>query len=96
MRGRNTHNVGDIIRKLMENPKLSNKLAELDILAIWDDIIGENLIKYIIYRKIYKDILYVKLKSSPMRNELSYKKTEILQQINDRFGRPFIKDIVLK
>ena len=96
MRGKNTHNVGDIIRKLMKNPKLSVKLDELDALAIWDDIMGEALIKYIIDRKIYKDIMYVKLKSAPMRNELSYKKTELLQQINKRLGKPFLKDIVLK
>ena len=96
MRSKNTHNVGDIIRKLMKNPKLSVKLDELDSLAIWDDLMGEALIKYIINRKINKSVLYVKLKSAPMRNELSYKKTELLQQINKRLGKPFLKDIVLK
>ena len=96
MRGKNTHNVGDIIRKLMKNPKLSKKLDELDALAIWDDIIGQTLIKYIINKKIYKGILHVKLKSAPMRNELSYKKTEILQKINKRLGKKFLKDIILK
>ena len=96
MRGKNTHNVGDIIKKLMKNPKLSVKLDELDALAIWDEIMGEALLKYIIDRKIYKGILYAKLKSAPMRNELSYKKTEILQQINKRLGKLFLSDIVLK
>ena len=96
MRSKNTHNVGDIIRKLMKNPKLSDKLDELDALAIWDEIMGDALIKYINSRKIYKGILHVKLKSAPMRNELSYKKTELLQQINKRLGKPFLKDIILK
>lgn len=96
MRSKSTHNIGDVIRKLMKNPKLSIKLDELDVLAIWDEIIGENLIKYIVERKVSKSILYIKLKSAPMRNELSYKKTEILQQINSRLGKRFLKDIVLK
>ena len=96
MRGKNTHNVGDIIRKLMKNPKLAGKLDELDALSIWDDLMGEALMKYITDRKIYKSTLYVKLKSAPMRNELSYKKTALLQQINNRLGNPFLKDIVLK
>ncbi|MBT3621513.1 MAG: DUF721 domain-containing protein [Flavobacteriales bacterium] len=96
MRGKHTHNVGDIIRKLMKNPKLSEKLDELDALAIWDDLIGEALTKYVVDQKIYKGTLYVKLKSAPMRNELSYKKTELKQQINKRLGKPFLKDIVLK
>ena len=96
MRGKNTHNVGDIIRKLMKNPKLEGKLDELDALAIWDDLIGDALMKYIVSQKIYKGILHVKLKSAPMRNELSYKKTELKQQINKRLGKPFLKDIILK
>jgi hypothetical protein len=96
MRGKNTHNVGDIIRKLMKNPKLEGKLDELDALAIWDDLIGDALIKYIVSQKIYKGILHVKLKSAPMRNELSYKKTELKEQINKRLGKPFLKDIILK
>jgi len=96
MRGKNTHNVGDIIRKLMKNPKLEGKLDELDALAIWDDLIGDALMKYIVSQKIYKGILHVKLKSAPMRNELSYKKTELKQQINKQLGKPFLKDIILK
>jgi len=96
MRAKNTHNVGDIIRKLMKNPKLEGKLDELDALAIWGDLIGDALMKYIVSQKIYKGILHVKLKSAPMRNELSYKKTELKQQINKRLGKPFLKDIILK
>ena len=96
MRGKNTHNVGDIIRKLMKNPKLEGKFDELDALAIWDDLIGDALMKYIVSQKIYKGILHVKLKSAPMRNELSYKKTELKQQINKQLGKPFLKDIILK
>ena len=96
MREKNTHNIGEVIRKLMKNPKLEEKLNELDALAIWDNLIGDALIKYVIKQKIYKGVLHVKLKSSPMRNELSYKKTELKQQINKQLGKPFIKDIILK
>tara|TARA_B100001142_G_scaffold75040_1_gene75714 strand:- start:1167 stop:1457 length:291 start_codon:yes stop_codon:yes gene_type:complete len=96
MRGNNTYNVGEIIKKLMKNPKLANKLDELDALSIWDDIIGEALKKYIINQKIIKDKLYIKLSSAPMRNELSYKKTELQSRINKQLGKNFIKEIILQ
>ena len=96
MRGNNTYNVGNIIRKLMKNPKLANRLDKLDALSVWDEIIGEPLKKYIIDQKIIKDKLYVKLNSAPMRNELSYKKTELKDQINKQLGKKFIKEIVLQ
>ena len=34
------------------------------------------------------------LKSSTLRNEFSYKKTEIINQINSRLGKKIIVDII--
>ena len=96
MTRKNTYNVGDIIRKLMKNPKLADKLDKLDALQIWNEIIGEGLKQYVIDQSLYKDVLYVKLKSSVVRNELSYKKTEIKDQINKRLGKVIVKEIILK
>ncbi len=55
-----THNrkIGDIIRKLMSNPKLAGKLDKLDALQIWEELIGKQLCKYITDQKIYKGTLY--------------------------------------
>ena len=96
MRGNNNRKVGDIIRKLMKNPKLSEKLDMLNALDAWEEIIGAPISKYITDQKIYKGILYVKLKSAVVRNELSYKKSDFISQINQKVGKKLITDIVLK
>ena len=95
MRG-NNRVIGDIIRKLMKNPKLAGKLDELDALQAWDEIIGKQICKYVADQKIYKGTLYVKLKSAVVRNELSYKKSELISQINNRLGKKLLTNIVLK
>ena len=92
----NTYNVGDVIRKLMKNPKLADKLEKLDVLQIWDEIIGGALRQYVVDQTLNKDILYVKLKSSVVRNELSYRKTDIINQINKRLGKKVVNEIILK
>tara|TARA_B110000467_G_scaffold93970_1_gene84891 strand:+ start:1384 stop:1674 length:291 start_codon:yes stop_codon:yes gene_type:complete len=96
MRGNNNRVIGDIIRKLMKNPKLAGKLDELDALQAWDEIIGKQICKYVADQKIYKGTLYVKLKSAVVRNELSYKKSELISQINNRLGKKLLTNIVLK
>ena len=96
MRGNNNLKVGDIIRKLMKNPKLAEKLDMLNALDAWEEIIGAPISKYITDQKIYKGILYVKLKSAVVRNELSYKKSDFISQINQKVGKKLITDIVLK
>ncbi len=96
MRGNNNRVIGDIIRKLMKNPKLAGKLDELDALQAWDEIIGKQICKYVADQKIYKGTLYVKLKSAVVRNELSYKKSELISQINNRLAKKLLTNIVLK
>jgi hypothetical protein len=96
MRGNNNRKVGDIIRKLMKNPKLAEKLDKLNALDAWEEIIGAPISKYITDQKIFKGILYVKLKSAVVRNELSYKKSDFITQINQKVGKKLITDIVLK
>jgi len=96
MRGNNNRKVGEIIRKLMNNPNLAEKLDKLDALEAWEKIIGMQLCKYITEQKIYKGILYVKLKSAVVRNELNYKKSDFISQINKKIGKELITDIVLK
>jgi len=96
MRGNNNRVIGDIIRELMKNPKLAGKLDELDALQAWEEIIGKQICKYVADQKIYKGTLYVKLKSAVVRNELSYKKSEFISQINNRLGKKLLNNIVLK
>ena len=92
----NTNTLSSLIRKILRNPKLSERLDNLDVLEIWNDIIGSNLQKYVTDSKVYKGKLFVKLKSSTLRNEFSYKKTDLIKQINSRIGKRLIIDIIFK
>jgi hypothetical protein len=96
MRGNNNKILGEIIKKLMKNPKISKRLDQLDAIDVWKEIVGETIIKYITEQKVYNNILYVKLNSAVVRNELSYKRTEFISEINNKLGKKIIKDIVLK
>ena len=96
MKNQNNYKVGDIIRRLMKNPKLADKLEKLDALEAWEEIIGKQICNYVKDQRINKGILYVQLKSAVIRNELSYKKSEIITQINQRIGKKLIVDLVLR
>ena len=92
----NMNSLSTIMRKILKNPKLSKRLDNIKIIEIWNELIGSNLEKYVLDSKIYKGKLYIKLKSSTLRNEFTYKKSELLKQINNRFGKQVIDDIIFK
>lgn len=96
MRRNNINTIGQVIKKLIKNKKLSKRLDALNVLDVWNNIIGKDLEKYIKSTKLVDDKLYVKLRSSIVRNEMSYKKTQLIQRINKKLNKDVIKDIILK
>ena len=88
--------LSSVIKKIVSNPKISDKLENLKIIEIWNEILGNNLQKYIIDSKVYNRKLLVKIKSSTLRNELLFKKSKIILEINNKFGSNIIDDIIFK
>jgi len=80
----------------MKNPKLADRLDELDALEVWKELIGKQLQNYITDARMIQGSLLIKVKSAPLRNELSYKKTDLIKQINTKLGKEVVKEIVLK
>jgi hypothetical protein len=45
---------------------------------------------------IQNDVLHIRLNSSTLRQELSYKKTDLIKELNEMVGKQVITDIILK
>ena len=90
------NSLSNVIRKIIKNPKLSKRLDNIKVIEIWEEIIGKNLQKYVIDSKVFNNKLYIKLKSSTLRNELTFKKTELISDLNNKFGKKIITDIIFK
>ena len=92
----NTQKLSSIIDKVINKNNLRHKIDQLNIIDIWRDIIGENIHKYVKEEKVKDYTLYIKLKSSVVRNEISYNKSGIIEKINKKIGKQAIKEIILK
>jgi len=92
----NTNILSNLIKKIISNPKLSQKLDNLKALEFFDEIIGKNIQKYILDTKIFNNKLFIKVKSATVRNELSYQKDKIIKEINSKIGKKIISEIILK
>ena len=92
----NLNTIGKIIEKLISNSNISVKLQQLDAIKLWEKIIGTQIQKYITEQKIYNKKLFVKVKSTVVRNELSYNKSKIINQINEEIGDEILKEIIIR
>lgn len=92
----NQKSLGEIIQDFLKQSGWERKLDEVNIMTEWDKVLGPSLAKYSEEVFIKNKKLHIRLNSSTLRQELSYKKSEIVKDLNAAVGKDVINDIVLK
>jgi len=88
--------IDSLIKKITDKPKISEGLRKIDIQEVVRNVLGKNLLNYIKDIHVMEEKLIIKLNSSSLRSELSYRKDDLLQNINDNLQESEIKEIILK
>ena len=68
-------------------------LLEYEAFREWNTVVGDLVAQNSVPQKVEKGVLYVSVKNSTWRQELSMQKTQILKKFEDRFGPGIITDI---
>lgn len=88
-----TKDIGSSIHQLVDDLGIKQKLAEYDAVLQWESLVGEHIAQAATAIKIVNGVLFLKVKSSTWRNELSLRKTEIVNTLNTALGHEVVKDI---
>ena len=87
--------ISTIIDDVFSQKHIRIGIDNLKVQEAWVKTMGENIQKYT-YKVIYKKgILYVKLKSSVLKEELTFEKTKVIKLINEELGKEYLKDLVI-
>ena len=78
----------------MNHIGLDNRMQELQVLNIWKECVGEAIAKYSTPLEIRKNKLFVRVENAAWRYELSLKKAQIVDKLNDSFKKKLIRDII--
>ena len=92
----NQQSLGEVIKDFLRQSGWERKLDEVKIMTEWDKVLGPSLAKYTEEVFVQNNKLHIRLNSSTLRQELSYKKTELVNELNAAVGKEVISDIVLK
>ena len=88
----------DELDDFMKYIGLDARMHELKILRVWKECVGETIAKYSTPIEIRKNKLLISVENSVWRYELSSRKTEIIQKLNENLKSPkggkIIKEIV--
>ena len=88
------HNkIGDVVSDIFNKRKYSNKLNEVKLNNIIIELFGTSLSNYFNIIEYRDKILFIKIDSLELKNELKTNKNLFLEKINLHFNDEVIKDI---
>ena len=96
MRRNKTMPLAEVLHDYVKKMHFEDKLLEVNALNAWESVVGQTINRHT--KKIYikEGVLFVKLDSSVVRNELAMLKQPLMKKINETVGAEVVSDIVLK
>lgn len=95
MNNRDPQNLGPILANLIKNMGFEKKLSELNVVKIWEEVVGEKIASISEAIKISDGRLTVRVPDPSWKQQLIYLKKEFIAAINARMGKAVVKDIFL-
>jgi predicted nucleic acid-binding Zn ribbon protein len=94
MKKSNDQTLKEVINELLKAYKLGDKLKEVRLIDSWEKVVGKLINKHTKNLYIKKKVLFVKLDSAALRNELSYARQKIIKALNKEAKEEVIENIV--
>ncbi len=85
--------LGSALDELVKGLGIQKKLEEYDAIVYWESAVGERIAQMTTATRILQGVLFVHVKTSTWRNELTLRKKEIMDKLNMVVGINVVKDI---
>tara|TARA_B100000586_G_scaffold12548_1_gene8625 strand:+ start:2663 stop:2947 length:285 start_codon:yes stop_codon:yes gene_type:complete len=92
----NNLKIDSLIKFFIKENNLENGLENVKIKDLWHELMKNGVANYTTDINLKNGTLYIKLKSSVLREELSYGKEKIVKLLNEKLKKDLIKKIVLR
>ena len=87
--------LGNLIKEFYEQHRGPEYLDEVKAINSWSKVVGPFIASHTIDLSIKNKVLFVRVDSDALRNELSYSKSLLIKNLNDLVGKEIITEIVL-
>jgi hypothetical protein len=89
------HSIQDLMKDVIKENKLTKGMQQLSVKEAWSKLMGNGVVSYTQNIEMNGKTLVVNLKSSVLREELSYGKEKIIKMMNEELGEQLISKIIL-
>ena len=90
---RDVQSIKDLILRNLHEQGLETPLQQKRLIDAWPVVAGPLVAKYTLNTYIYNQTLYVRLSNPALRADLSMRRQELTQLLNNHVGEQVITDI---
>lgn len=90
----NELSLGEAIRNFIRSKGLDDKVNQAKIIRAWPELMGDLIGKRTKEIYVREKVLFIKISSSALKNDLSFSKGTIKEKLNEEIGNPYLKDVV--
>jgi hypothetical protein len=96
MKRRNEETLKTVINRMLKAYGLEEGYFKTLLINSWPVVMGKMVSVKTIDLNIKNKVLYVKMSSAPLKQELSYGKQKIVAMLNEHVGHEVIVDVVFQ
>ncbi len=87
--------LGELIKEFYEQHRGLDYIDEVKAVNSWPKVVGPFIASHTIDLSVKNHVLFVRVDSDALRNELSYSKSLLLKNLNELVGKELLSEIVL-
>jgi predicted nucleic acid-binding Zn ribbon protein len=88
--------IGDILREFFERPYVARRIAEGKLPQYWKEIVGEHIAAITTEFRYERGILYIGIASGVARQEMFFRRDELMVRLNQRAGAQIVNSIIIR
>ncbi|MBQ8336897.1 MAG: DUF721 domain-containing protein [Bacteroidaceae bacterium] len=96
MRRGETKSIAELVRAMCREEGLETPLNEYRLINAWSQVLGPAVASYTKSLQIHNQVLFVKVTSSVLRQELLLNRKSLVRRLNEHVKAQVITDIVLR
>jgi len=87
--------IQDLMKLVIKENNLTKGINQMNVKDVWAKLMGNGVQNYTESVQLQNKTLIVKLKSSVLREELSYGREKIIKMLNEELGQEMISKLML-
>lgn len=88
--------ISDVIEAMYKKYRLTQKINEVKLVNTWEKIAGPLIARHTREIKLINKTLYLTFDNPPLKNEMFYRRFELLEAVNTEFGEIVAEKIFIR